>query len=175
MVGQSFVWLRWRADSKLHVSADYQRLRMSTQPALVLERCLIQVCHACVESYWWIWRNWWSISMSAAQVGGTATNLLSSTTSGSAVGRPGDGIYVPAGCSYVVNYFGQCGGNASACNPASGVCADAQYSGACCPQGFSCQWVPVVWLHKIHFSQPDSSPGKQLMAETVMNHRQAVP
>ena len=67
---------------------------------------------------------------------------LDSLQAGGLPFRVGSGFYTPAGCNYVVDYYSQCGGSGAGCNPASGVCADAQYPGACCPVGFVCQYAP---------------------------------
>ena len=58
--------------------------------------------------------------------------------SGGAPYKHGINFYVPQGLDYVVDYYAQCGGRGGDCDPATGVCQDAPYRQAGCPEGFEC-------------------------------------
>jgi hypothetical protein len=51
-----------------------------------------------------------------------------------------DGFYVPQDALYVIDYYAQCGGLGSYCDPTiSDDCIDGVFPGATCPTGFTCQ------------------------------------
>lgn len=76
---------------------------------------------------------------SLGQPVGTSELYQAFLRSGGLPYRHGEGFYIPGNCTYVVDYYTQCGGSGAACQQDSGVCADAQYPGACCPSGFYCE------------------------------------